>query len=156
MYNVPINAVRGLTKAQIGAGIQIPPNSSRILHSWGLEDALNKKAVKPAGVCWRRWQNGEMIGNARFNPDFEERYGAPYYVIHRAHFHEVLHDRAVELGVPVELNWRVVQYDLEAGSLTRKDGSTIHADLIVAADGKQLSPHTDSTLTNSLRYSISR
>ncbi|KAK5263544.1 hypothetical protein LTR96_011076 [Exophiala xenobiotica] len=121
---------------KIGAGIQVPPNSSRILHSWGLEETLNKKAVKPEGVYWRRWQNGKVIGNSRFNPEFSKWFGAPYYVIHRAHLHEVLHDRAVELGVPIELNWRVVKYDLDAGSLTRGDGATIHADLIVAADGK--------------------
>ncbi|KAK5189031.1 hypothetical protein LTR92_010990 [Exophiala xenobiotica] len=120
---------------KIGAGIQVPPNSSRILHSWGLEETLNKKAVKPEGVYWRRWQNGKVIGNSRFNPEFSKWFGAPYYVIHRAHLHEVLHDRAVELGVPIELNWRVVKYDLDAGSLTRGDGATIHADLIVAADG---------------------
>ena len=97
---------------------------------------MNKKSVKPEGVYWRRWQNGKVIGNARFNPEFSEWFRAPYYVIHRAHLHEVLHDRAVELGVPIELGWKVVKYDLDAGSLTRSDGSTVHADLIVAADGK--------------------
>ncbi|KAJ9602227.1 hypothetical protein H2200_013347 [Cladophialophora chaetospira] len=120
---------------EIGAGIQVPPNSSRILHSWGLEETLSRKAVKPEGTYWRRWQDGKIIGDTRFNPVFSEWYGAPYYVIHRAHLHEVLHDRALELGVSIQLNWRVVKYDLDAGSLTRKDGATIHTDLIVAADG---------------------
>ena len=121
---------------QIGAGIQVPPNSSRILHSWGLEETLSKKAVKPEGCYWKRWQNGKVVGDTRFNPEFSEWYGAPYYVIHRAHLHSVLHDRAVQLGVEIQLNWRVIKYGLDEGSLTREDGTTIHADLIVAADGR--------------------
>ena len=116
----------------------MPPNSARILHSWGLEQALSEKAVKPEGLTWRRWQDGKVIGDTRLNPQFSEWFGAPYYVIHRAHLHDVLHQRAIELGVSVKLNSGVTNYDLDAGSFSQQDGTTVYADLIVAADGETI------------------
>ena len=92
--------------------------------------------MKPEGLTWRRWQDGKVIGDTRLNPQFSDWFGAPYYVIHRAHLHDVLHQRAVQLGVPVKLNYKVVKYDLEAGSFSQRDGTTVHADLVVAADGE--------------------
>ncbi|OAL36219.1 hypothetical protein AYO20_04377 [Fonsecaea nubica] len=121
--------------SEVGAGIQIPPNSARILHSWGLCSALERRSVKPAALIWRRWEDGSVIGKARLNPDIKERFGSPYYVTHRAHLHEVLHERTVELGVSVYLSKRVQKYDTQNGEVTFVDGQMIHADLIVAADG---------------------
>ncbi|OAP60201.1 hypothetical protein AYL99_05203 [Fonsecaea erecta] len=120
---------------EIGAGIQVPPNSARLLHSWGLESALSKNSVKPEGLIWRRWQNGQKIAHTRLNPEFSEWFDAPYYVIHRAHLHDILHQRAKELGVEVVLNHRVVQYDPDTPSFTKEDGTTLTADLIIGADG---------------------
>ena len=121
--------------AEIGAGIQIPPNSARILHSWGLENALKFKAVRPKHLYWRRWQNGQIIGHTRYSPDFEDWFGAPYYVAHRAHLHEILHERAVALGVEVRLGKTVKSYSLAEPSVELED-ETVHADIIIAADGE--------------------
>ncbi|KAL3479834.1 hypothetical protein BJX99DRAFT_255270 [Aspergillus californicus] len=125
---------QALALSEVGAGIQIPPNSSRILHSWGLEAALERRSVKPSGILWRRWQDGSIIGNASLNPELQERFGAPYYVTHRAHLHDVLHERVQELGVPVQLGKRVEGYDADGG-VEFGDGEVIQADLVVAADG---------------------
>ncbi|KAF2173951.1 hypothetical protein M409DRAFT_16221 [Zasmidium cellare ATCC 36951] len=120
--------------AEIGAGIQIPPNSARILQSWGLEDRLQLKSVRPTSLYWRRWQDGRVIGYTRYRPDFEKWYGSSYYVAHRAHLHEILHERAVELGVKVRLGKRVKGYSLVQASLELQE-ETLMADLIIAADG---------------------
>ncbi|OAP59252.1 hypothetical protein AYL99_06550 [Fonsecaea erecta] len=121
--------------SEVGAGIQIPPNSTRILHSWGLRPALERRSVKPAALLWRRWEDGSVIGKTKLNPEIEQRFGSPYYVTHRAHLHEVLHDRTVELGVPVYLSKRVQKYDIQNGEVTFVDGQVVKADLIIAADG---------------------
>ncbi|KIV92258.1 hypothetical protein PV10_06715 [Exophiala mesophila] len=124
--------------SEIGAGIQVPPNSARLLHSWGLEASLSKHSVKPKGLLWRRWQDGREIGHARLNPQFSKWFGAPYYVIHRAHLHDILHQRARELGVDVVLNCKVVEYDPDKPAFTTGTGSTVTADLIIGADGENL------------------
>ncbi|KAF4621956.1 hypothetical protein G7Y89_g14389 [Cudoniella acicularis] len=120
---------------EVGAGIQIPSNSSQLLHSWGLEPLLKPVVVEPNGMTFRRWEDGSVIGYTKLVPEFRENFKAPYYVIHRAHFHTALYERALELGVDVRVNSLVMKYDLEAPSVELANGEAVTADLIVAADG---------------------
>jgi salicylate hydroxylase len=92
-------------------------------------------------MTFRRWDNGEVIGYTKLVPDFRENFQAPYYVVHRAHFHSALHKRALELGVEVKVNSKVVDYDLEAPSVELENGQVLPADLVVAADGKLILTH---------------
>ncbi|KAF2496526.1 FAD/NAD(P)-binding domain-containing protein [Lophium mytilinum] len=119
----------------VGAGIQIPPNSGRLLHRWGVFEYLEKLAVKPEGINFRRWENGQTIGYTALGKSFQEDFEVPYYVVHRAHVHEALHQRALDLGVLVELESRVVQYHEEHSTIVLENGSVIQGDLVVAADG---------------------
>ncbi|RDL35133.1 Uncharacterized protein BP5553_07064 [Venustampulla echinocandica] len=120
---------------EVGAGIQIPSNSARLLQSWGLEPFLGPHVVEPDGMTFRRWENGDPIGYTKLVPDFRENFKAPYYVVHRAHFHTALYERALELGVTVKVASRVEEYDTAAPSLKLANGEEFNADLIVAADG---------------------
>jgi salicylate hydroxylase len=120
---------------QVGAGVQIPPNSSLLLERWGVTPFLADAVVEPHEWIVRRWHNGKPIGRTQLIPDYYECFGAPYYVLHRAHYHQALYERAKELGVDVRVNSKVIQYDLEAPSVELSDGALIFADLIVAADG---------------------
>jgi salicylate hydroxylase len=132
------NSIRDLdlTIFQVGAGIQIPSNSSRLLLRWGVDHFLEGKVVEPENISFRRWKSGEVIGYTKLVPDFREIFDAPYYVVHRAHFHDALYRRAVELGVIVRTGAKVVDYDLDAPSITLEDGSKHLADLVVAAEGR--------------------
>lgn len=89
-------------------------------------------------MTFRRWENGEPIAYTRLIPGFSEKYHAPYYVIHRAHFHEALHQLACKLGVRILLSKRVASYDEQEASVTLHDGSKVQADFIVAADGESM------------------
>ncbi|KAK1960806.1 FAD binding domain-containing protein [Colletotrichum sublineola] len=120
---------------EVGAGIQIPPNSSRLLQRWGVMDIMSQEAVRPDGISLRRWENGKQIGFTDLTESFVEFCGAPYYVAHRAHLHSALYQRAVDLGVTVHLNSKVTHYDPDIPSATLANGRTFTADLIVAADG---------------------
>jgi 2-polyprenyl-6-methoxyphenol hydroxylase-like FAD-dependent oxidoreductase len=51
---------------EVGAGIQIPPNSSRILASYGLEEKIKEEIVWPSNINFRRYCLGEVIGVTRF------------------------------------------------------------------------------------------
>jgi salicylate hydroxylase len=128
-----------LTKAdrvpQVGAGIQIPSNSTRLLSRLGLDPYLEEYVTEPESISFRRWQSGDVIGLTRLIPSFREQFGAPYYVIHRANFHSALHRRALDLGVTVKVASRIVGYDIEGPSIVLANGETASADLIVAADG---------------------
>ncbi|RDW63349.1 hypothetical protein BP6252_10894 [Coleophoma cylindrospora] len=120
--------------AEIGAGVQLTPTSTRHFWKWGLGPDILEHSVLPESFNVRRGDNGELLGTVPFE-GFEERYGAPYIVIHRADIHQILHKHAVNAKVQVILNSRVAKYDFEAGSLQLANGEELSADLIVAADG---------------------
>lgn len=121
---------------EVGAGIQIPSNSARLLLRWGLGPYLTSIVNEPERIVVRRWESGDVIGLTELIPDFERSFGAPYYVIHRAHLHDALHKLAVELGVKVELDSTVVDYHLDSPSLTLGNGSVHRGDLVIGADGR--------------------
>ncbi|PKX93724.1 putative salicylate hydroxylase [Aspergillus novofumigatus IBT 16806] len=111
---------------EVGAGIQIPSNSTRILFELGLEPYLKPYVTSPESISFRRWQNRTVIGKTRLVPDFIDNFHAPYYVIHRADFHSALCRKAKDM---------VVNYDPRLGSITLEDGTSHTGDLVVAADG---------------------
>ncbi|KZL63356.1 fad binding domain-containing protein [Colletotrichum incanum] len=121
--------------SEVGAGIQIPPNSSKLLQRWGIMDIMSGQAVRPDGISIRRWENGKLIGFTDLSESFVELCGAPYYVAHRAHLHSALYQRAVDLGVTVHLNSKVSNYDPHIPCASLAGGQCFAADLIVAADG---------------------
>ena len=77
-----------------------------------------------------------MIGYTNLVPHFQNAFGAPYYVVHRAHLHESMQRLARDLGVKILTASKVTDIDMDVPSLTLQDGSTFAGDLIVAADGK--------------------
>ncbi|KAI1505315.1 hypothetical protein F5X99DRAFT_430557 [Biscogniauxia marginata] len=120
---------------EVGAGIQIPPNSGMLLERLGVMKHLRDRAVLPESIRLRRWSNGQVIGLTKLSPEFEENFASPYCVVHRSDFHEALHKRAVELGVKLLLNSRVVGYNPADPSVTLANGSVMSADIVIAADG---------------------
>ncbi|KAJ5812304.1 hypothetical protein N7474_008605 [Penicillium riverlandense] len=120
---------------EVGAGIQIPSNSTKLLKKFGLDPYLKDYITEPEAMAFRRWQTGQVIGLTRLIPEFRATFGAPYYVIHRANLHSALHRRAVDLGVTVKLASRVVSYETQGPNIELSDGSFVSADLVVAADG---------------------
>ncbi|KAL2817024.1 hypothetical protein BDW59DRAFT_182366 [Aspergillus cavernicola] len=120
---------------EVGAGIQIPSNSTRILFTLGLQPYLEPYTTEPESIAFRRWQDGKVIGKTKLIPDFVDNFNAPYYVIHRAHFHSALCQKALDMGVEIKLGARVIDCDSVEGSITLADGTKHSGDLVVAADG---------------------
>jgi salicylate hydroxylase len=110
---------------EIGAGIQISPNASRLLHRFGLADALARHGVRPVGVHQRRWDDGRTLQRAPLGDLVETTFGAPYYHFHRA---DLL--AALAGAVPAER----VHLGHRFSSAT-DHGATADADVLVGADG---------------------
>lgn len=62
---------------EVGAGIQIPPNSTRILESYGLRSKFCEKVVWPKNINFRRYATGAHIGSTPLHPTMTETYGHP-------------------------------------------------------------------------------
>ena len=81
-----------------------------------------------------------------FHLDAEKQFGAPAVFSHRADLHEALRAKAISEdgpGIPIELVTKatVVSFEAHTGSVTLEDGSTLTADLVVAADGVHSKAH---------------
>ncbi|KAK4546944.1 hypothetical protein LTR36_001676 [Oleoguttula mirabilis] len=118
---------------EVGAGIRVSPNSSRLSHSWGVDFSKVKKEVS-LGNRFVDWK-GNILLDCDFG-DVEKLYGAPYYFIHRADLVKLLvataqaHER-----ITVRTGCRVASYDYGGPSVTLADGEILDADLIICADG---------------------
>ncbi|KAL7629780.1 hypothetical protein AAE478_001303 [Parahypoxylon ruwenzoriense] len=122
---------------EIGAGIQVLPNSSRILISWGLEDKIAKHATMPHYANMIGWK-GNYLSRIDLHA-YGKALGTPFWDFHRANLHRCLLDRAVELGAEIYVRSRVSSIEYADDGLTAaavlSDGRTMSADLIVGADG---------------------
>lgn len=89
---------------EVGAGVQISPNASLILHRLGLAAPLAACASQPAGIEYRHWRTGRRI--ARWA--FADRWNTPYYQLHRADLLRVLvHAARQTPGLTLRLDARV-------------------------------------------------
>ena len=68
---------------EVGAGLVISPNASRLLRRLGFTDALDAVAVRPNGTHQRRWQDGRTLAITRTRDEIMKRFGAPQYIFHR-------------------------------------------------------------------------
>jgi len=64
-----------MAQREVGAGIQISPNASRLLGRYGLGDAMTRAAVRPSAIVFRRWQDGRVLGREELGDFIENRYG---------------------------------------------------------------------------------
>ncbi|KAJ8119087.1 hypothetical protein OPT61_g47 [Boeremia exigua] len=127
--------------AELGAGVQLTPIATRQFKAWGLERQLLAASALPNAWNLRRGSDGQVLNRVPMDR-FEEWYGAPYVVVHRADLHKILHEAVVARGVEVRLNSRVETYGLEEGWVELANGEILHGDLVVACDGINSSART--------------
>lgn len=122
--------------SEVGAGIQLGPNVTRVLESWGLGDALRRVAAQPRSLVVADAARGHELARMRLAGAMVERYGAPYATIHRADLQQLLFNAAREAGAVLKLGTRAERAD--AGALVAADGvwSTLRA--LVIDDGPAL------------------
>jgi salicylate hydroxylase/6-hydroxynicotinate 3-monooxygenase len=118
--------------ARIGAGIQMLPNSMKVLRGIGIEERLRSFSFAPVSHLNRVWDTGEVITELDMP---EERYDAPYLCMHRGDLHEALLS-AVDSG-RVHLGKRLTGLEQRATAVTLlfADGSSAEAEAVVGADG---------------------
>jgi salicylate hydroxylase len=121
--------------SEVGAGIQISPNASRVLHGLGLAKALDEMGVRPLAWHQRRWDDGRTLLWTPLVPAVVEAFGFPHYQTHRA---DLL--AALQRSIPAE---RVHVQHRFVGLVDHGDrveaefanGRRVEVDLLVGADG---------------------
>ncbi len=119
---------------EFGAGINVTPNAVRVFDALGLRERLHAESYQPAGIAWRDLSDGRLNGVLPLDAA-GQRFGAPYYVIHRGDLHRILSEAVP--GSALHLGKRCTGVELRTGStaLTFADGTAHEADLVIGSDG---------------------
>lgn len=146
---------------EVGAGIQVSPNGTRVLFALGLEDELDRVAFRPEAVEMRGWRRGQLISRLPLGATVENRFGTPYLHLHRADLHRVLATAATEtelidfrMGSPL-----VSASQDERGVVARtRSGDEIAGDFLIGADGIRSTvrgfvvPHAEPSFTGCVAW----
>src|SRR6188508_2977286 len=123
---------------EIGAGIQLGPNAVRALKYLSAWDFVAAKTFSPPAMVIRDGASGGILQRIDLGSRFEQRFGEPYRVIHRADLQAGLlsaadASRAVTLrcGAPVE------SFTEATGSVVVRlaGGETCSGTALIGADG---------------------
>ncbi|MFG2877635.1 FAD-dependent monooxygenase [Streptomyces sp. NPDC048337] len=120
---------------EVGAGVQLAPNATRLLHRLGLAPRLSPVAVRPSAVEMRSWDDSRLLGRTELGDACEELYGAPYYTVHRADLHQALLSSIDDNILHIGRRCVGVEELPEGARLLFEDGSTYEADVVIGADG---------------------
>lgn len=123
---------------EVGAGVQISANGTRVLIHLGLREAMQRVVCEPAGKEIRLWSTGQTWKLFDLGETSVERYGAPYWMVHRGDFHAVLreavHDTAPN-AVRVGTAAAGFHQDDSAVTLHLATGEHVRGDVLIGADG---------------------
>ena len=130
---------RAVKFSEVGAGVQLGPNVTRILKDWGLDHALKQVAVFPSGLHARSMSTGLVLATLPLK-DATTTYGAPYATLHRADLHDLLCRVAWREGVQVHSDAWVQRINQTSSSVTldvvlQGQSHSYNAAVAVAADG---------------------
>ena len=121
--------------ARLGAGINLGPNIMKIMREIGIEDRLRSIGIEPDSWASREWNTGRMQFEFIMKGPLGRNYGAPYLLIHRGDFHEILTE-TISPGT-IQFNKRLIGMDEKEAAmhLSFDDGTTEEAEIVIGADG---------------------
>jgi salicylate hydroxylase len=120
---------------EVGAGIQVGPNSVKVFRALGLEEELRRKAFEPINMVSIKWDDASLRSREPLKAIATEKYGAPYMTAHRADLHNILRSTLPD-GV-IRLDKTCVGASTENGTAVARfaDVSEAEGDAVIGADG---------------------
>ena len=116
---------------EVGAGIQVAPNMLRLLDRWGVGVRVRQTGVALGAIHILRWKGGSLLGSVPINQQHGEQ-----FVVHRADLQMALLEKATSFpNVKLQVNTKVDSVQFNPAAVELSDGSVIHADVVLAADG---------------------
>jgi len=125
---------------ELGAGVQISANGTRVLYALGLGAAIERVGVIVAGKEIRLWNTGQAWKLFDLGAVSVQRYGFPYMMFHRGDLHGVLLDAIkTEKSDAIRLDHKCIGVEQAADgvAMTFENGTIVHAPIVIGADGVQ-------------------
>jgi salicylate hydroxylase len=124
--------------SEVGAGLQLGPNATRILQAWGLGASLDGVAAFPERIVARSSNSGRELAHLPLGQQAVQRYGAPYATLHRRDLHAILLQAVQpQIGARLHLGSAVAGFkeSVQAVQLQLGDGQQAEGDALIGADG---------------------
>ena len=122
--------------SEVGAGIQLGPNVTRLLQAWGLTDALLACAYNPERLQIKNAITSRVLGELTLGSTMAARYGTPYVTLHRADLHGLLLKAVQQTGVVLQTNSTVQSFQQKPQIVSLQTSHGVQdADVLVGADG---------------------
>ena len=123
---------------EIGAGLQLAPNATRILDRLGVLTEISGYAVHPDRLVWMDALREQKITEIDLGATFREHFGHPYIVMHRNDLLSVLLDacrrnKSITLETDKHVEW--VEDVGDCARLGCADGATYETEILIGADG---------------------
>jgi salicylate hydroxylase len=126
---------------EVGAGLQLSPNAARVLIALGIAERLKAHVVVPEHLVVRNARSGRLLAQGSLGAASAQRYGAPYWVIHRGDLQAALceavaatPDITLRLGCKVE-SVRAEPDGVVISASHRSQPFSAQAQALIAADG---------------------
>ena len=123
--------------AELGPGLQLAPNATRVLAGLGVLGRVLEAGVQPRRLLLRSALTARELTALDLGEPFRARYGAPYVVMHRSDLLAILYEACRDAGVGLQAgrDVRAVAGDGGAAIAECADGTSYQAPVLVAADG---------------------
>ncbi|MFL5073024.1 MAG: FAD-dependent monooxygenase [Xanthobacteraceae bacterium] len=123
---------------EVGAGVQISSNGTRVLYALGLQEAVERVSSIPTAKEIRLWSTGQTWKLFDLGAISIELYGFPYVLMHRRDLHGILAEAIGGLKPDaLHLGMRCIDVAQSDTSVTLRfaSGETAQAPLAIGADG---------------------
>ena len=122
--------------SELGAGIQLSPNATKVLNYLGLFKDLEPYIFEPNSFQFLNFSTGKVISELKLGEAIKKDFNSPNYDIHRADLQRVLLNKIKVKNIDIHSNMKVTNVGNNKNSaFIEVDGKEIRADLVIGADG---------------------
>jgi salicylate hydroxylase len=120
---------------EVGAGIQLAPNATKVFRALGIEQEMGRFGFKPEAITGWQWKTGRALFRTPLQGTCERLYGAGYFHYHRADVQRVLKSIVPDSIVHLSSRCVGVRNARESAVAQFAGGHEAEGDLVVGADG---------------------
>ncbi len=120
---------------EVGAGVQLGPNATRVFKALGLEQEILKTAFEPERHAVCNWKTGEVTAATQMKGVYEMQFGSRYFTFHRADLHGALLQAVPEKNITLNAKCTGVRNRGSSAVLRFANGSEVESDIVIGADG---------------------
>ncbi len=122
--------------SELGAGVQLSPNATRVLDYLELTDDLKPHIFEPRSFQFLNYKTEKIISKRELGLKIQDDFGFPNFDVHRADLQKVLLNKVEEEGIKINTNMKVIDVGNEENKAYIKiNEEKIKADIVIGADG---------------------